>query len=141
MNEDSSNLTKAVVKNLTAKHISKLANRPEATLEYFHNVIQKPDKSENTDKVEKSRKTSRQFEMGAFFTDECDKILNNANISMLDNMTFEKEMEKEMEWELIHRNKESIDMFPNTDERFRMEDFEEDIGKPSAFNEPTKKDK
>lgn len=98
MKEDSSNVTKAAVRNLSPKDISKLTEKPEISLENLHLSLKKskaPPPSQVTPNP----------------IANCDDLFNRANLSPVNDEDWENKSEAEIELDLIGRNTESIDMF------------------------------
>ncbi|XP_065215775.1 DNA-directed RNA polymerase, mitochondrial [Planococcus citri] len=111
INEDSSKTTKAVVKNLTARQISKLTEQPDSSLKYLHNAV-KPASVLLPEPAETAETTSVAVPNPPNQPDEYPALFNPANLFPLKDDFFEQEIEKELEWELIQRNKEDVEMIP-----------------------------
>lgn len=111
--QNHSNVTKALVRNLSPQDVSRFSQKPEISLEKLHLSMNesrvKPAIEVLNQKLPTETKVTIKYE------NKSDKLFSQINLSPINNDDLEKKIEEEIEWELIQRNTENIDMFSNID--------------------------
>lgn len=114
INDGGKNLTKAVIKRLTAKDVSQLTDKPEISLEQFHQLLEK-SKTDMRTLITEYEKSNFKSEHSANISDnenETDVLLSKINLSPLDEEILKKKFEEENAWEVIEHETENVDTFP-----------------------------
>lgn len=121
MIDDCSNLTKAVIKKLSANDVSQLTKKPEISLEQFHQLLNKSKKSLSNQINLDGKSTSEKAKSSTVvpnIEEKKDYLLSRINLSLVNDDNLRERIEKETEWELIQHDTENVAMFSNDDPLF-----------------------
>lgn len=111
VNNGQTNLTKAVIRKLSATNVSQLSDEPDLSLEQFHRLISKAKAKSSVPAVEKSEPE--------ISCANNDSVLNDFGLSPVNDNILLKNYEEDAEWDLIQHDTENIDMLSKDDLHFR----------------------